>query len=81
MNEKPASYDPVYTHRQMRIAADIIMDEISTHVDKELDRFGDSIQYMKNSMSRHLEKQHELYSFMFDEWIKVRDGKAEKDSR
>lgn len=41
------SYDPVAVSRQLRINADIIMDEISAHVDKELDRFSDGLEYMK----------------------------------
>lgn len=48
-------YDPVAVSRQLRINADIIMDEISAHVDKELDRLGDSIEYMKKQMTKHME--------------------------
>lgn len=55
MNEKPAPYDPTYTSRLMRINADIIMDEISAHVDKELDRFGECIEHMKKQATKHME--------------------------
>ncbi len=48
-------YDPVMVSRQLRINADIIMDEISAHVDKELDRFGECIQHMKKQATKHME--------------------------
>jgi hypothetical protein len=59
---------------QMRIKADIIMDQISFHVDKELDRFSGGVEYMKDEMTRHVNKQQERYGKLSTEWAKLRDG-------
>ena len=69
-----ASHDPELTQsRRMRIAADIIMDEISAHIDKELDRLSGGVEYMKKEMTRHVNKQQERYGKLSTEWIKERD--------
>lgn len=47
------TYEPVIVSRQLRINADLIMDEISAHVDKELDRFSCGVEYMKKSMKKN----------------------------
>ncbi len=65
MNEKNAPYDPAYTSRLMRINADIIMDEISAHVDKELERFSYGVEYMQKQARKIIQE---------------RDVKEEKDS-
>ena len=75
------SYDPVAVSRKLRINADIIMDEISCFVDKELDRFSCGIEYMKKEMTRHVDKQQDRYGKLSTEWIKERDDEKEKDSR
>jgi len=51
------AYDPVAVSRQLRINADIIMDEISAHVDKELDRFSDGLEYMKKQARKLIDDE------------------------
>jgi hypothetical protein len=41
----------------MRINANIIMDEISAHVDKELNRFSDGLEYMKKQARKIIEER------------------------
>ncbi len=67
-------YDPVMVSRQLRINADIIMDEISSHVDKELDRLSCGVEYMKKEMTRHVDKQQDRYGKLSSEWINLRDN-------